>query len=169
MSAGFYKRINGEIHYAPNVICTPTQRIKIEDATSYQYPVEGWFYFPNKETAYSIFNQSLDTTAITEEFIEEENQRVIAEEILKVQNASRAYLDLQLDPDGQILVFDGAAAGLPKCTAVKNWWLSVRKESYNRQALIEASLWDFAVDPCDFSSFGDKDHTIPEIMIECGL
>lgn len=87
--------------------------------------------------------------------------------IAEVAMAARAYIADRLDPDGMILVDRMVRAGSAKGMAVEAWLLALRTEQYRRQALIEVGLWDDA-DPCDFSGYGDKPFTIPQLMMEAG-
>ena len=50
-TSGFYKAEDGVLLYAPNFVSGPSFELVRELHTTYSYPVEGWMWFNNEETA----------------------------------------------------------------------------------------------------------------------
>ena len=56
-TSGFYLYQNEELFCAPHYVIFPDGReIYIDNKDSYQYPVEGWYYFDTIEEAKVFFN-----------------------------------------------------------------------------------------------------------------
>ena len=92
----------------------------------------------------------------------------VASTIDSVNRAARDYVDERLHPTA-LLVVDRLVRRDPpsvRGAAVEAWVNAVYTESYYRQALIEAGMWPDNEDPCDFSSLGDKPHTVPQLLAE---
>lgn len=56
MNAGFYKNDNLVLLYGPNFVLNNNYELRIENKDSYEYPIDGWYYFDNEDDAYSFFN-----------------------------------------------------------------------------------------------------------------
>ena len=82
----------------------------------------------------------------------------------QIAQAGKAYLDAQIDPDGLILVDRLYRAGHPYGVANNDWGLAVRLEQYRRMALVDSGAEDFAEWMTDFSEFGSKPYTVPQML-----
>jgi hypothetical protein len=51
MTAGFYKKDNEELLYAPNIVEGNGFVLVKQDKDQYEYPIEGWKWFDSKEEA----------------------------------------------------------------------------------------------------------------------
>jgi hypothetical protein len=51
MTAGFYKKQDGELLYAPNIIEGNGYVLLIQEKDSYEYPIDGWIYAESEERA----------------------------------------------------------------------------------------------------------------------
>ena len=59
----FYKQDpdnNQSIFIANLGVDAPDYSLKIEDKDTYQYPINGWFYFDDDVTAYTYFGIEID-------------------------------------------------------------------------------------------------------------
>lgn len=56
MNAGFYKKEGDGLLYGPNGIYTPTSSLLKENKDDYTYPIDGWYWFDDEDSAYSFFN-----------------------------------------------------------------------------------------------------------------
>jgi hypothetical protein len=54
-NAGFYKKQETEILYAPNIVEGPSYLLIITDKDDYDYPVDGWIYANSFDDAISYF------------------------------------------------------------------------------------------------------------------
>jgi hypothetical protein len=63
-NAGFYKKEETEILFAPNIVNGPNYMLVISDKDSYEYPVDGWIYSDSFDGAIAYFasaaNGSID-------------------------------------------------------------------------------------------------------------
>ena len=56
MNPGFYKYDGINFFYGPNAIYAPTYTLLAEAHTTYAYPVDGWTWFDDQDTAYQQLN-----------------------------------------------------------------------------------------------------------------
>lgn len=54
-SSGFFKKLNNEIVRAENFVYSPTAELLREQKDSYQYPVDGWYWFDSFDQAVQFF------------------------------------------------------------------------------------------------------------------
>lgn len=54
-TAGFYKKDDNTLLYAPNFVLNKQFELYKEQHESYTYPVEGWYWFNSEEEAYQFF------------------------------------------------------------------------------------------------------------------
>jgi hypothetical protein len=63
-NAGFYKKEETEILFAPNIVNGPNYMLVISDKDSYEYPIDGWVYADSFDGAIAYFasaaNGSID-------------------------------------------------------------------------------------------------------------
>lgn len=59
-TSGFYKLNEvGEWEYAPNFVYAPTYTLLREDKDTYDYPVDGWYWYDVAPEAYVTWAKSL--------------------------------------------------------------------------------------------------------------
>ena len=56
---GFYKQYDTDVVYGPNFVLNKDYELKKEDKDTYQYPVDGWYWFETEEEAYTSFGLEL--------------------------------------------------------------------------------------------------------------
>ena len=57
-TSGFYKKMPDDyIFYAPNEVSCLAYTIKRTEHETYDYPVDGWYWFDSQEEAYAFFNE----------------------------------------------------------------------------------------------------------------
>jgi hypothetical protein len=68
-TAGFYKN-DEEVLYAPTLVYNINYTLNNDLKDTYNYPVDGWYWFDDIESAYSFFNKQLpaEYLALLEEF-----------------------------------------------------------------------------------------------------
>ena len=49
MTAGFYKKENDTLFYAPNIIEAEGYVLVAQDKDQYEYPIDGWTWFDSEE------------------------------------------------------------------------------------------------------------------------
>ena len=54
MTAGFYKKENDTLYYAPNIIEGDGYVLIAQDKDQYEYPIDGWNWFDSEEEAKSL-------------------------------------------------------------------------------------------------------------------
>ena len=54
MTAGFYKKENDTLFYAPNIIEGDGYVLVAQDKDQYEYPIEGWTWFDSEEEAKAL-------------------------------------------------------------------------------------------------------------------
>lgn len=63
-NAGFYKKEETEILFAPNIVNGPNYMLVVSDKDTYEYPVDGWIYADSFDGAIAYFasaaNGSID-------------------------------------------------------------------------------------------------------------
>jgi hypothetical protein len=63
-NAGFYKKEETEILFAPNIVNGPNYMLVVSDKDSYEYPIDGWVYADSLNGAIAYFasaaNGSID-------------------------------------------------------------------------------------------------------------
>jgi len=63
-NAGFYKKEETEILFAPNIVNGPNYMLVVSDKDSYEYPIDGWIYADSFDGAIAYFasasNGSID-------------------------------------------------------------------------------------------------------------
>lgn len=59
MNEGFYKVENDEVIYAPNFVYGPYDDYRLfkEEKDTYDYPVDGWYWFETPFVAYQFFGR----------------------------------------------------------------------------------------------------------------
>lgn len=55
MTEGFYKKQNEELLYAPNIIESNGYVLLAQDKDSYEYPIDGWFWFESEDASMEYF------------------------------------------------------------------------------------------------------------------
>jgi len=55
MTNGFYKNDNGSVLYAPNFVINKDYELYKEQKDTYTYPVEGWKWFDDEDSAYTEY------------------------------------------------------------------------------------------------------------------
>lgn len=55
ITAGFYKLDNDSLLYAPNFVDSPTFLLTKETKDNFIYPMDGWYWFDDEDTAYNYF------------------------------------------------------------------------------------------------------------------
>lgn len=55
ITAGFYKLDNNILLYAPNFVDAPTFLLTKETKDNFSYPMDGWYWFDDEDTAYNYF------------------------------------------------------------------------------------------------------------------
>lgn len=58
MTAGFYKKQEDTILYAPNIVEGNGYVLAAQDKDQYEYPVDGWYWFESEEEANNFFNEN---------------------------------------------------------------------------------------------------------------
>lgn len=51
LGPGFYKKIDDQLVFAKNRVTSPTYTIVKEEKDTYIYPVDGWSWFEDEDTA----------------------------------------------------------------------------------------------------------------------
>ena len=54
MTAGFYKKENDQLYYAPNIIEGDGYVLVAQDKDQYEYPIDGWTWFDSEEEAKAL-------------------------------------------------------------------------------------------------------------------
>jgi len=54
-TSGFYK-LDGDLLYGPNFVCSPTFTLLREQHDTYTYPQDGWYWFDSEAAAREHFN-----------------------------------------------------------------------------------------------------------------
>lgn len=61
MTEGFYKKQNEELLYGPNIVEGDGYVLLVREKDSYEYPVDGWFWFESEDSANEYFGiKSID-------------------------------------------------------------------------------------------------------------
>jgi len=55
ITAGFYKLSEDTVLYAPNFVDAPSFLLTKETKDKFTYPMDGWYWFDDDDTAYSFF------------------------------------------------------------------------------------------------------------------
>lgn len=58
MTAGFYKKHDEIIFYAPNWVEGPDISLVAQNKDQYEYPVDGWYWFESEEEAIEVLNKN---------------------------------------------------------------------------------------------------------------
>jgi hypothetical protein len=98
----------------------------------------------------------------------EELAELLIQRLGQIQQARRAWLDANIDPDGLQLAMMLYQQGSAKGAAIFNWCVQLGIASERRQAELMAEVVDWSEALCDFSMFA-KPHTNAELMMEAGL
>lgn len=120
-----------------------------------------------KHGAPAIYADRVEIPAIAK--TAEELAGELAGKLTQIDDAARAYIASQIDPDGMILVTRLSAAGHPYGTAVEQWLVRVRIEHARRKAVVEAGVEDFSSAHLDYNSFEDKPYTAAQLMMAAGI
>lgn len=76
-NAGFYKKEETEILFAPNIVNGPNYMLVLADKDSYEYPIDGWIYADSLDGAIAYFANS--TNASIDPFdVQPENYKLSA-------------------------------------------------------------------------------------------
>jgi hypothetical protein len=54
MTAGFYRKENDALLYAPNIVEGEGYVLVAQDKDTYEYPIDGWTWFDSEEEAESL-------------------------------------------------------------------------------------------------------------------
>ena len=60
MTEGFYKKQNEELLYGPNIVEGNGYVLLVQEKDSYQYPVDGWYWFNSEEEARVFFEMPIE-------------------------------------------------------------------------------------------------------------
>lgn len=55
-TSGFYKVVENKLIFAPNAVRAPTYDLFRKDKDTYDYPVQGWYWFDSEEEARAFFD-----------------------------------------------------------------------------------------------------------------
>jgi len=61
----FYKKDNNELMSAPNFVAMPDVTLMAEDKDTYEYPVNGWYWFDTLDEAIEFYANKQDVSSIT--------------------------------------------------------------------------------------------------------
>lgn len=76
-NAGFYKKDETEILFAPNIVNGPNYMLVLAEKDSYEYPIDGWIYADSLDGAIAYFANS--TNASIDPFdVQPENYKLSA-------------------------------------------------------------------------------------------
>jgi hypothetical protein len=53
---GFYKNDDGDLLHGQNYIMAGSYNLFASEKDNYQYPIHGWYWFENEQTAREFFN-----------------------------------------------------------------------------------------------------------------
>ena len=68
MTAGFYKKQDGQLLYGPHIVEGDGYVLLIQDKNLYEYPVDGWFWFESEEIAIEHFAGKFEETITPRQF-----------------------------------------------------------------------------------------------------
>ena len=71
MTAGFYKKQEDTVLYAPNTVEGDGYVLIVQNKDQYEYPVDEWYWFESEEEAYTQFQITqpvIDELLIEEDF-----------------------------------------------------------------------------------------------------
>jgi hypothetical protein len=72
---GFYKVFGDYVVYAPTSVSTPEgNELRIEEAATYTYPIDGWYYFASPLDASQAFNLPVEIEGVVTYLAENWNQ-----------------------------------------------------------------------------------------------
>jgi hypothetical protein len=76
-NAGFYKKDETEILFAPNIVNGPNYMLVLAEKDSYEYPIDGWIYADSLDGAIAYF--AISTNASINPFdVQPENYKLSA-------------------------------------------------------------------------------------------
>ena len=110
-NAGFYKKQENEILYAPNIVEGPSYMLVVENKDQYDYPVDGWIYANSLDDAIAYF-ASNNVGQIAPFDVQPENIKLAANKTDEAEFAkliTLVNLSLQqnkLQPSNQITIWD---------------------------------------------------------------
>ena len=58
MTAGFYKKQDGQLLYGPHIVEGDGYVLLAQDKDTYEYPIDGWIWFESEEEANNFFNEN---------------------------------------------------------------------------------------------------------------
>lgn len=61
-NAGFYKKDETEILFAPNIVNGPNYMLVLAEKDSYEYPIDGWIYADSLDGAIAYFANSTNAS-----------------------------------------------------------------------------------------------------------
>ena len=76
-NAGFYKKEETEILFAPNIVNGPNYMLVVSDKDSYEYPIDGWIYADSFDGAIAYF-ASASNVSIEPYNVQPENYKLSA-------------------------------------------------------------------------------------------
>lgn len=109
-NAGFYKKENNEINYAPNYVEGQGYALFAIDKATYEYPVDGWIWAQSEEDAISYFETANETVAPFD--VRPENYKLAAgktdeEEFMKLVTLSTLALSQnRFEPSTELTIWD---------------------------------------------------------------
>ena len=77
-NAGFYKKEETQIAYAPNIVDGPNYLLVAADKDSYSYPVDGWVWADSFDDAIAYFASNNDVDSIAPFDVQPENYKLAA-------------------------------------------------------------------------------------------
>jgi hypothetical protein len=94
-NAGFYKKEDSQILYAPNIVEGPNYVLVAVNKDSYEYPIDGWIWAQSEADAISYFEIANET--VTPFDVQPENYKLAAgktdeEEFIKLVTLSTLAL-----------------------------------------------------------------------------
>lgn len=149
----FYKKQDGQLVSA-EFIDGPGYTLSEAGKDEHTYPVEGWYWFPN-----------LDTAILSLADMSSEQQTVVGSKLDALWQAADKYTSSYISGVAIGLLTIGVLQQKPKALAVTNWSSTIWDEYYKRKALVTET----SEDNLDFSSFGPMPFSVPELREELGL
>lgn len=55
MNPGFYKKENNYLIYGPNFVLNMNYELRLDLKDTYEYPIDGWYWFDSDDEAYAFF------------------------------------------------------------------------------------------------------------------
>ena len=109
-NAGFYKKEDTQILYAPNIVEGPSYVLIASEKDTYDYPVDGWIWAQSEADAISYF-ETADETVMPFD-VQPENYKLAAgktdeEEFMKLVTLSTLALSQnRFEPTTELTIWD---------------------------------------------------------------